>query len=175
MIKDIEYGLWSNTVSKIKIPDDNILEYIKSNFEYEDGRINGPQNKDIGTIFQTKRGPICRLSVAGTTRKLRRYHIVWYLCRGWWPMLEIDHRDRNTLNDKIENLREVTVLQQQENKNNSRMYNGFSIQLCVDKKRSKPWRVRNQKLGYNIGYYKTKEAAEQAIDRWLETRGKWWV
>lgn len=40
--------------------------------------------------------------------RVKRYHLVWLFHHGRWPELEIDHIDRNKINDRIENLREAT-------------------------------------------------------------------
>lgn len=37
------------------------------------------------------------------------HHLVWYLCKGQWPKLQIDHINRDRLDNRIENLREVSA------------------------------------------------------------------
>jgi hypothetical protein len=37
--------------------------------------------------------------------------LAWFYMIGKWPTLEIDHKDRNTLNDKWNNLQELTHAQ----------------------------------------------------------------
>jgi hypothetical protein len=49
-------------------------------------------------------------------RNIRGSDIVWYLCKDKWPEKELDHRDRNTLNDNIGNLKEVTSKQNTANR-----------------------------------------------------------
>lgn len=45
---------------------------------------------------------------AGQTNKTHASRVIWAMFNGRWPNQLIDHRDRNTLNDRIENLREAT-------------------------------------------------------------------
>lgn len=50
---------------------------------------------------------------------LRRYQIVWAMAHGEWveaPFM-IDHKDRNSLNDRIGNLSVVTAWQNAQNRN----------------------------------------------------------
>jgi hypothetical protein len=35
------------------------------------------------------------------------HRVVWFLCKGTWPVHEIDHIDQNPANNRIENLRDV--------------------------------------------------------------------
>jgi hypothetical protein len=36
------------------------------------------------------------------------HNVIWFIEKGEWPKDEIDHRDRNKLNNRIDNLREAT-------------------------------------------------------------------
>ena len=77
--------------------------YILQHFKYSDGILyrddrkgsNGSLDKDGYLIIKIK------------GRQFKAHRIVWFLCKGKFPKLEIDHIDRNRLNNKIENLREV--------------------------------------------------------------------
>lgn len=81
-------------------------------------------------------------------RKTFLYHrVCWFLYYGAWPK-EIDHIDRNTLNNKINNLREVTSSVNLKNRNplgwSSSGYKGVS-------KHRNRWLARVNK-DY-VGYY----------------------
>lgn len=56
------------------------------------------------------------------------HRLIWLLTYGEWPENEIDHLDRDSLNNKIENLRVATRLENQHNqgvrKNNTSGYPG---------------------------------------------------
>ena len=78
--------------------------YIKNHFVYFNGKLyrndrrnsNGSLDKDGYLIIKVK------------GKQFKAHRIVWLLCKGDFPKLVIDHIDRNRLNNKIENLREVT-------------------------------------------------------------------
>lgn len=53
-------------------------------------------------------------------RVVYRYRAVWVLCNGEWPG-EIDHRNRDPVDDRIENLRVVTHAQNQKNMSRSKL------------------------------------------------------
>lgn len=93
-------------------------------------------DKETGlfTWMVSPRRGIAPGSVAGTVnlngyriicidgKKYRASRLAWFCAHGVWPNGEIDHRDRNRLNDAIANLREATSSQQKANRsaNNGR-------------------------------------------------------
>lgn len=162
-------------MSKIKRPSDEIIEFIRENYSYdESGLINSKIKNDIGERHKRLDGKvIIRLKVRG--KNIRRAHIVWFLNRGVWPIQEIDHFDRNQLNDKIDNLREVTSDEQQQNKSNYMGYKGFSVLEKKDKPRTKKWQVRKQSQNIYLGYYLTEDEAKAAIDEYHFMRGEDWL
>lgn len=89
-----------------------------------------------------------------------RYHIVWALHKGALPSARIDHKNRNTTDDTIDNLREATSSQNAGNaaihKDNKSGYKGVSYQIDRDK-----WRARICVNGKSVtlGYYGTREEA----------------
>jgi hypothetical protein len=76
--------------------------------------------------------------------RLRRYQVIWLLHNGTWAE-RLDHINRNTLDDRIENLRECTHSQNLANtgpkKNNKSGYKGvywaqglWTAVICVNRK-----------------------------------------
>lgn len=89
----------------MKMPIDEILERIRSNYVYYDGVIAGPYKRDIGEIH----GGFIRITIEHNDKRrhIMRSHIVWFLCKGYWPRQRLKHKDGNKMNDKIENLEEA--------------------------------------------------------------------
>ena len=105
---------WKRTDPKDKVV---IRDYLVQNYEYlGDGRIRhkGSEKARKGTI-----GPrYCQivLEIKGRKHCLLYHQAVWIVCHGDFPKGEIDHIDRNRMNNKIENLRDVTSSQNERNK-----------------------------------------------------------
>lgn len=91
------------------------------------------------------------------------HHIVWLLITGEWPDGEIDHEDGNGLNNRKDNLRDVTSLENDRNKrlasNNTSGANG--VYWCAEKRR---WRsvIRIDGELINLGSFRNKEEAIEA-------------
>ncbi len=124
-------------MSKRQLPD---IDYVRQCLRYEDGRLfwlRRPRQhfsrenswkvwnvrfsgKEVGT--RDKEGRI-RTRING--RELFRHHIVFALHYGRWAN-EIDHKDRDLGNDKVDNLRESTHAQNCGNRSlNSNNRSGF--------------------------------------------------
>jgi len=146
-----------------KEPPQEVQDYIKSHFSYRDGMIDGMLKQDVGSIHYRGKIPYKRIEInyRGDRYRIYRSHLVYFLCRGFWPALEIDHEDRNSLNDKIENLRMATKVEQNLNRGN---YSGY---FEVDKTKDGKYRVRNKRTKQYLGRYFTREEAYEAIDEWL--------
>ncbi len=94
-------------------------------------------------------------------RKLKRSHIIFFLSRGWWPRPCVDHINGDSLDDRPDNLREATILQNAWN------------HKCRAKKSGLPMGVRKSgdryqaRIGFcgkqiHLGSYSTEKAARAA-------------
>jgi hypothetical protein len=88
------------------------------------------------------------------------HRLAWFYVYKKWPEKDLDHVDRNSLNNAIQNLREATKAQnnynRETNKNNSTKYRG----VCFDKERGK----YISQIGFNnksicLGRFDTPEEA----------------
>lgn len=72
----------------------------------DEGRVFSPDGyeyKAIDTIHH-------RVSInLPSDHSVRRYHIVWWKAKGYWPTVMIDHEDRIPHHDWIDNLREAST------------------------------------------------------------------
>lgn len=84
----------------------NYETYIKKHFKYDNGTLirddrknsNGSLDKDGYLIIKVK------------GKQFKAHRIVWFLHYGKFPLYEIDHINRNKLDNRIENLRDVPHL-----------------------------------------------------------------
>jgi hypothetical protein len=110
---------------------------LKLLFDYVDGKLIAKTNsktRKIGQTFcsVTEKGYL-RGSVNGKSYKAHRLIFLYH--HGYMP-LQIDHIDGNPANNKIENLREATSAQ---NNQNRKVTNSSGIKGVVWHKQSKKW------------------------------------
>lgn len=96
-------------------PSDEVLKLIQDNIVYdaESGKLYRKLidcDKEIQNI--SAKG-YYRVGVGKLT--FQAHNVVWFLYYGVWPIQQIDHKDRNTTNNKIDNLQYATHTQQMKN------------------------------------------------------------
>lgn len=138
-------------------------EFLLELFEYKEGKlywkINPKNNNLLGTragCTSTKEG---YRSIKINSKRYLEHRIVWCMFKGAWPSddMEIDHINRNTADNRIENLRLVTRSCNSKNrvgKGYSKTTNGkYQARIIVNKK------------FINLGTFATeKEAAEKYLE-----------
>lgn len=139
--------------------------------EYRDGTLywrkrDTPQwdKVNAGNPVRSKTGPYLYFSISGKRYAVHR--AVWAMLKGAWPSSQIDHINRDPLDNRIENLREATPLQNSGNtgiwKTNSSGYRGVSFHKATGK-----WRAYTSKgnVHKSLGYYLSPEAAAIAYNK----------
>ena len=108
----------------------NIYEkYILQHFNYNDGKItrddrknsNGSIDKDGYLIIKVK------------GKQFKAHRIAWFLYYGYFPKSELDHINRNKLDNRIENLRESNRIEQNRNKDKKPNKQTGQIGIYIDK------------------------------------------
>lgn len=144
-------------------PTETILSQMKEFFEVDcEGNLlwkksKGPRGKvgaKVGT--STTHG---RFRTIFLGKSYYNHRIIWYLHYGEWPNCDIDHKDNDPKNNKIENLRLCSRSQNCANKTSKRLYKG------VYQKRDK-WYSSILKEGksYHLGTFNTPEKAALAYN-----------
>lgn len=135
------------------------LEHFKNEIGYKIWNTRFAE-KEAGSIQYFKDGARCCVDI--NTMPYYRHLVVWMLHYKYWPG-QLDHKDRDTLNDSIENLREATQSQNNANqaihKRNKSGYKG----VCLCSQTGK-WRATIQVYGkyMNLGRFDTPELAHEA-------------
>jgi hypothetical protein len=136
-------------------------EYLLKTFLYKDGILiwkNSRPKINAGSIAGTinDNGYI----IVGLNRKRYKAHIlIWMLHYGVWPNKLIDHINGIKCDNRIENLREATKSQNEQNKAKSiRNTSGFKNVFYHPS--TGKYRVRINKISF--GLYLTAEEANQA-------------
>jgi hypothetical protein len=102
------------------------------------------------------------------------HNLIWLMAYGELPTRELDHRDRNGLNNRLGNLRKTTDSHNNHNralKSNSSGFRGVSFST---RNGPRPWRAAIRQAGRtkHLGYFATPEAAARAYDAAaIETHG----
>lgn len=139
---------------------EQLIEFCKINFHYDTktGQLWRRFNNCYKLCDSKYKNGYGRVSV--NQKEYLIHRIIWLMEYKLFP-IEIDHKDRNKLNNKLSNLREVT--RTENNHNKIIQINNTSGAVGVDyRKERNRWRARiDNKL---IGYFITKEEAIAAYN-----------
>ena len=134
-------------------------EYLKTLFDYKNGQLFWKINRGSNKTQDKKAGCVDGVGYQciGIDGKVYRAHrLIWIWHNGNIDNnLQIDHIDRNRLNNQIDNLRLVTLSENQWN----RKAKGTSYH-----KRSNTWNAKIQAFGkrHSLGYFETEHEAHEA-------------
>ena len=142
-------------------------EYIQSLFNYGDGFLYWKINKSQRIHIDDKAGTLNNTGYysIGINGKIYRNHRLIFLYHYGYLPKQLDHIDRNKLNNKIENLREATQSQNMMNrksfKNTSSQYKG----VTWDRKNQK-WlsQIKINKKLIHLGRFKFETDAAKAYN-----------
>lgn len=139
-------------------------QFIKELFDYGEGfliyKIKPKYSRIViggkaGSVFESKGEFRRAIKIKGKSYYSSRLIFLWH--KGFLPDL-VDHRDRNTMNDKIENLREADRLKNSKNRKSAT--DSASKYLGVSRMGRK-WRARisvNGKMRH-LGVFESEEQA----------------
>jgi hypothetical protein len=103
--------------------------YILEHFHYEDGKITRDDRKNSNGSLD-KDGYLI-LKIKG--KQLKAHRVAWLLNYGEFPEYELDHINRNRLDNRIENLRESNRFEQTQNSKKTVNKETGVVGVCVDK------------------------------------------
>lgn len=92
-------------------PNADFLAHIKKRYELFNGRVvNIRTNRIVGYIdlngLTSNRGAYRKVCIYfnGKYITVKEHHLVWFLCHGVWPECELDHKNQDKCDNRIENL-----------------------------------------------------------------------
>ncbi len=144
---------------------DSLLTYEEAvqRFEYDPltGFLRSRNDHRWVSVPQTN-GYLCILHKGV---RFRCHRVVWLLHKGEWPKHQIDHINRNKLDNRIENLRDVPRRINSANKsNNARM---VGTTWHPEKKKWKA-KIQVNNKSIHLGYFNTQEEASQRYQQEVE-------
>lgn len=134
--------------------EDGILYRLTNISQCKIGDVAGHINKSLGYVMIRVNGKMCYL-----------HHIIYLYHNGFIPK-RIDHIDNNTLNNRIENLRECTQMQNCHNRiariNSSSKYKGVGFDRDLNK-----WRayIRLKGRQVHLGVFESEKDAALAYNK----------
>lgn len=147
---------------------------IEDQIRYDDGKLYwvAPRkkcllNKECGTLDGTG---YRRVHFDGG--KKSTHHIVWFLHYGVWPTkeLDLDHINRDKLDNRIENLREVPRSINSLNNNATNVSrNGKHWKVTIKRKSFGTFKTKEE--AYKVAYQSKQEMLKESLRR---TEGQLW-
>lgn len=150
-------------------PETGVFTWLK------DARFRPRRIGDVaGTIYKVNHHWYREIGIS--KRRYQTHRLAFLYMIGRWPRKIVDHKDRNGLNNKWNNLREATVSQ---NAMNScrRSTNTSGFKGATFHKRDNRWQSQIKKDGKYIylGFFDTPEAAHAAyVEKAKELFGEFW-
>lgn len=117
--------------------------------------------RGVGSVAGTNMGGYVSIQIDGTQHKAHR--LAWLYVVGKWPKTNLDHKDRNGLNNRFRNLREATVKQNGENRKlDARSTSGVPGVRYESDRGLWSARIGHQGRRVFLGFFKTLKAAAEA-------------
>ncbi len=148
-------------------------EEIRKKLRYENGKLywtvsnlNRKIGDEAGSMWTNKEDPRWRVRINNAVRP--RSRLVWILHNGSIPDgMVVDHINRDSLDDRIENLRICTVAQNQKNRKATKAKkSGLPKGVRLDKRSNRFQAViRFERKAYCLGMFGTAEEAKAAYDK----------
>jgi hypothetical protein len=150
-------------------------KYIRNNLRYDPQTgllwwtcVGKKRNfeKPAGNKHKTQGHIQVRLCIKGVCKVFKAHRICWFIYYGDWPIKDLDHKNNDRSDNRLENLRLATVSENMMNKSKSKgktsRYKGVSR-----RSRDARWKAAAT-LNYkqvHLGYFDTEEEAALAYDR----------
>ena len=147
-------------MSYANTPSEDHMRRMRENYRYNE--VNGGLvSMKTGQPLTKRAQRYAQLRIDNTSYVVHR--VVWYLCNGSWPTMEIDHKDGDTFNNRISNLRLAGMTHNAQNRRAAHKNNKLGV-MGVHLHKPGVYRAVIMVNGENrnLGLYKSAEAAHFA-------------
>lgn len=143
-------------------------EYLRSALNYNPDtgiftwKVSTSNRVKVGDIAGSRRGD-GYLQIMIQSRLHKAHRLAWLYVHGVWPEDQIDHINRNRIDNQISNLREVSHKQNNQNKGKAGNNTSGHTGVCWHKQKSK-WQthIKHNRKRIHLGYFATIEEAVAA-------------
>jgi len=135
------------------------LEYVPSTGQLLWKKLPGNRtNVKVGSEAGTLKDGYRRVGFRG--KYYYSHIIIWRICKGLWPTKDLDHKNRNPLDNRIENLRECSKSQNRQNSKHLKHYKGVKFQKGL-------WhaRITINRVQKYLGSFRCETAAALAYNK----------
>lgn len=166
--RDNPGALLNATVLRARFLSD--LEFIKTRLEYDasTGDFRWLASDDARQVIGSIAGGVARgryIAIVVKKNRFLAHRLAWTFCHNRLPDGVVDHINGNGRDNRIENLREVSVRVNIENRKKRNRNNKLGLLgVSLDPSRVKPYRasITVMRRHTHLGYFDTPEAASQA-------------
>jgi len=145
-------------------------EYLQSIFDYKDGKLFWKVKKAQRLNIGDEAGCLDKgyLTTGLNGKVYRNHRLIFLMHHGYLPK-EVDHKDNDQLNNRIENLRPATRSQNCSNKEIGTT-NTSGVKGVSWSKHNNKWRAKCKINGKTIhlGYYTDLESAKEDMQKFRE-------
>lgn len=128
---------------KSTVLDEADCAYIKETYSYDPltGDVTHRRLNQVTGTLGKKGYKTIFVTMPSGRRPLKAHLVAWLLHYGFWPDYELDHKDQDKGNNRIDNLRLTTGGQ---NKANTRKYSSYGKKSTSSKYKGVSWHKRDR-------------------------------
>jgi HNH endonuclease/AP2 domain len=149
--------------------------YLRSQLSYEPNtgvfirilsNANNTKVGDVAGCVKTDGYLHIVITISGKQYSFGAHRLAWLYVYGVWPKAQLDHIDRDKLNNRIDNLREATCSENGRNRTKQNNTSSRYIGVCWYKN-GKKWGayIKHQGNRYYLGSYDTEKEAAIAYNK----------
>ncbi len=125
-------------------------------------RLRDTKKNKAGTICETSHGKTGYTLIFLGQERYFAHRLAWFYVYRTWPKCEIDHKDRDPHNNRIDNLRDVSRSENTHNRVRPQPHNKTGLLGVKKHRNSFHARITVSKIEIHLGAFRTPEEAHAA-------------
>lgn len=149
---------------RTRVVSEELKDYIRKYFIYESGTVRRTDNRKRFTGHVDCYGYLV-IKVKG--KPFKAHQLVWFLCKGEFSDVELDHINRDKLDNRIENLRQANREMQTHNvKRQPNLKTGYPGIYLDESTKGLKKKYTFRYMNKTYRFYKLNEAIKAKEDLW---------